>query len=378
MPGPGPSSRLARLLGYAEADPTNVQLLADAVSTAIDEGQAEKAIDLIARYSRVGPLTPELVNLQGLAEMASNRFRSAADHFETLLASSGRDPVLLYNLAWCRARLGDYAGASALLDERVAAVVPQAAPLKVRSLHHLGELDEALAWGRGVGHSSADGDLMGALSAVAIDAEDLVLAEHYATRAGERPDALATLGMIRLNTEQIEPAMEKFEQALALNPADARAHLGRGLAMMLRSDPRDAAVELDRAASLFGSHLGSWLATGWAHFMAGDHAVARARFETALALDDTFAETHGSLAVLDVYRGDLESARRRTEVALRLDRRCNSAALSRSLILASEGDEVTANRVRELALNAPIAPGGRSIVQAMAALGLFGVRRDFS
>ena len=62
------------------------------------------------------------------------------------------------------------------------------------------------------------------------------------------------------------------------------------------------------AAELFVSHIGSWVAAGWAHVIAGDRAAGRARFERALALDDRFAETQGALAVLDVVEGQLGCA----------------------------------------------------------------------
>ena len=70
----------------------------------------------------------------------------------------------------------------------------------------------------------------------------------------------------------------------------------------------------------------------------GRLAASRARFETALALDDAFAETQGALAVLDLLGDDLEGARRRTEIALgstatvsraRLPRACCSSAKAR-------------------------------------------------
>ena len=101
-----------------------------------------------------------------------------------------------------------------------------------------------------------------------------------------------------------------------------------------------------------------------------DLATSRARFETALAIDDSFAETHGSLAVLDVLAGDVEEAKRKSEIALRLDRQCYSAALARSLLAASSGDRETARRIFERAASTPIDSSGRTIGQALARMGL--------
>jgi Tfp pilus assembly protein PilF len=121
---------------------------------------------------------------------------------------------------------------------------------------------------------------------------------------------------------------------------------------------------------MFEDHLGSWIAAGWAYFVQHDLATARARFEHALGLDDTFAETHGSLAVIDVIEGQIDSARRRAEVALRLDRKCASAALANMLIASAAGDKEKARRIFELAVTMPIDPNGRTIAQALARRGL--------
>jgi Tfp pilus assembly protein PilF len=131
-----------------------------------------------------------------------------------------------------------------------------------------------------------------------------------------------------------------------------------------------APADIDKGAEIFGDHLGSWIAAGWAYFVNGDTATARARFDKALALDDTFAETHGSLAVLDVLSGDLVEARRKSEIALRLDRRCYSAALAKSLLAASGGDHQTAKRIFEMAANTPIDGSNRTIGQALAKMGM--------
>ncbi|MFI4973112.1 MAG: tetratricopeptide repeat protein [Caulobacterales bacterium] len=364
------TSRLRQLVGFLHHDPANLQLIGEAAAAALDEGELSQADDLLAGYARLAPLPPALSNLAGLVALSDGRFEAAAVIFQQLLPDNPSDPALRFNLAWCRAMLKDYAGASAILDEQAASASPQAALLKVQMLHHLGELEAALDWGaRLVQRFSGDPALLGALAAVAIDAEDVGLAERYALGAGENHDALATLGMLRLNEDSVDDALKLFNRALGLDPHDPRALLGEGLGLLAKGELRAAPPLIDQAAERFEHHLGSWVAAGWAYFVNGDYISSRARFDKALALDDTFAETHGGLAVLDAVEGDLAGAKRRTEVALRLDRKCFSAALAKSLILISEGDPTSAARVRNIALNAPIGPGGRTIAQALLSLG---------
>lgn len=363
--------RLARLLGFLKVDPQNLSLLADAAGAALDEGELITAMEMFDHYAAITPLPPHMLNLRGVALIAAQDFPAAAMVFEDLLAGGTDNPALRFNLAWCRAVMTDYAGALALLDNGAVAASPRAAALKIEMMHHLEMLEDALACGLGLAELYPDdAALMGALANVAMDAEELELARHYAERAGDRHEGLAALGMLMLNEEQVEGAMKFFDRALERRPDDARALLGKGLGLLAAGESAPAAEWLDRGAEVFGSHVGSWIAAGWAHLVAGDRAAARQRFERALALDDTFSESQGAVAVMDILDGEIDSARRRTEIALRLDRRCFSAALAMSLLAASQGDPVGAERVLQTALNTPIGPDGKTIAQAMANMNL--------
>jgi tetratricopeptide (TPR) repeat protein len=367
--GAQPRPVLQRLLGFLEHDPNNLRLIADAAAAALDAGDTAAVAALIDRYAAIAPLPPAMLNLRGLAAIEDRRFDAAAEVFEALLAAEPDDPVLRFNLGLARAMLKDYAGASALLDVAAIEVSAAAPALKIQVLHHLGELEEALAWGQGLAERHpGDHELMGALAAVAIDAGDLTLADYFAIRAGDQHDGLATRGMLRLNEDQVDASLELFDRALESYPDDARALLGKGLGRMAQGEAAVAAPLIDRAAELFERHLGTWVAAGWAYFSEGDLATARARFETAMSIDDTFAEIHGGLAVIDFMEGDIEGAKRRTDVALRLDRNCFSAALAKVMLLSNRGDLRAAERVRNMAMNTPIGPGGRTLAQALASM----------
>ena len=365
------SPRLARLLGFLNADPDNLQLIADAAVAAREEGEPETATQLIGRYAALSAPTPALENLKGLIALDERRYADAVEVFGALVAQDIDDPALRFNLAWAKAMTMDYEGALALLDDAVVEASPRAPALKIQMLHHLARLDEALGAGRALASTRpTDTALMGALAIVALDAEEVELARTYASKAGGAHDGLSTLGMLELNDDRVDAALGLFDRALDTYPGDARAQLGKGLALMARGDIASASAYIDRGADLFGHHLGSWVASGWAHFVQRDYAASRASFDRAMALDDTFAETHGGLAVLDMLEGHKDSAKRRTEVALRLDPKCFSGALAQSMILAAAGDQDRADRIVQIALRTPIGDDGRTIAQAMAGLGM--------
>lgn len=367
------TGRLGVLLEFLESDPENLALISDAAEAALDEGDADTAASMLQRYAAIAPLPEAQTNLAGLAALRLGQYDVAGAFFERLLANGADDSALRFNLAWAWAMKKDLKGALSLLDDDVARALPQAAMLKVQILHQHGAFDEAAALAREYIEVHPDyAPLMAAVSVLALDVGDEALAARCAAKAGDHPDALSTLGTLALGEERATEALAIFERALDGNARAPRAWVGLGLAKLLSGQADTAAADIDRGAALFEDHLGSWIAAGWAHFVNRDMAASRERFETALRIDPNFAESHGSLAVLDLLEGNAESARQRSDVALRLDRQCYSAALAKSLLAAGAGDEAGAQRIYALAVNTPVDESGRTIAQALAKLGMAG------
>lgn len=359
-----------RLLGYLEHDRGNHALLVDAAEAAIDAGHFDAARDLLDRAAAAAAPGPRERNLAGLAAMRAERFADAAEIFAELFDNGADNPAIRFNLAWSRAVTGDAAGALAVLDEATSEALPQAAALDVQLRHAAGEFDEAYA--RGKRHLDRYPDaraLCAAMSVLALDMNDPELAAICAAKAPSHPDALTTLGTLALDGSDAAHAEALFNEALARNPKAPRAWVGRGLAELLAGQTDKAPADIDRGAELFGNHLGSWIAAGWAHFVNGDAATSRQRFEHALALDPTFAETHGSLAVLDLLSGDIAAARERAKVATRLDRQSYSAALAQAMLSAGDGDAEKSRAIIERALHTPLDGTGRTLAQALARMG---------
>ena len=87
-----------------------------------------------------------------------------------------------------------------------------------------------------------------------------------------------------------------------------------------------------------------------------------------MSIDDTFAEAHGSLAVIDLLEGKADSGRQGMAVALRLDRESPTAALAAVLFASSEGDHHRAQGILKEALERPVLPDGRTLLAAMTGL----------
>lgn len=362
------AERLNKLLHFLSSDPGNPELLCDCIETAFAAGNADVVRDLLQRSSELPPLIRARI---GMAAMQARDFAIARDVLTPLHACTPDDPNIRFNLAWSLAMEQDKAASQKLLDASTVAALPQAAMLKVQLTHEEGRFEEAaeLAAALLQTHPSHPG-LLAAASVLAVDNEDLALAAHYAERAGDHPEALTTLGVVALSQDRGLEAAGHFARALALNAHAPRAWIGAGLTKMLSGEHAAAAVEITRGAEIFGSHIGSWIGAGWASLLAHDRAAARAAFDRAMALDHSFSESHGSIAVLDILEGHTGEARRGAETALRLDAKSFSGALARALLASSDNRPELANAIINRALNTPIDQTGRTIAQSLARLGL--------
>ncbi|MEQ1809112.1 MAG: tetratricopeptide repeat protein, partial [Terricaulis sp.] len=316
-------------------------------------------------------LSPEDEARKGLVFMQKQDFASACEVFSALQAAHPGDPALRFNYAWSLAMGKDFDGALQLLDSATSQALPQAAALQVELMHNQGLFLEAGELARSLieRHPNHSG-LLAAASVLAIDNEDLDAAVDYARRAGDHPDALTTLGVLALDTDRGGEAASLFARALEQKSTSPRAWIGSGLSRMLSGDHAAAAHDLTHGAEIFATHVGSWIGAGFAHLLAGDLAKARLMFERALALDHNFAESHGSLAVIDVLEGNIADARRGAETARRLDGASFSAALASALIASADQRPELAQMIIEKALHTPIDQNGRTIAQSLARLGL--------
>lgn len=351
---------------FLERDPANVALLSEAAQAAYDERAFDQAHALLKRVAEIEALPPALTNLDGLVAMAQHRFADAADVFGHMREAGHDNPAVRFNLAWARAMLGAWAEASDLLDEEAIAASPRGPSLKIETMHHLEQYDDALERGKELAHRFPnDKRLMGVLATLAIDAEKPELARLYAEKGGDNPEASAALGVLKLGENDADGSLPLFECVIGQQPTNARAWVGKGLALLSQGKADEGARALDRGAELFDDHLGSWIAAGWAHFVAGDRSAARAAFERSIQADANFSESHGGLAVLDVLEGKVDSAEERAEIAVRLDRNSFGGALAKSLLLERAGDAKAALRIRDIAMSTPVGPRGQTIAQAL-------------
>lgn len=360
------TQRLERLLGYLTSDPANAELYIDAIQAALDAGELGQAEQLVSDLAARAPHRMESQYFGGLILMKQRRFDDAASRFGDLLETEDT-PAVRFNLAWSRAMIGAKAEAMDVLDARTVSSIGAAAMLKTQLMHEAGDFDGAAEFGReALERFPDDTGLNAAMATLALDIEDVDLARRCSEKAGPHPEALAARGVISLSDGDLAEAAAAFDRSIAIREFNPRAWLGRGLVDLVQHDPQSAGRSLDRGAEQFGDHIGSWLAAGWAYYLAGDVDQARTRFARAQSLDPAFAETQGSLAVVDIAAGDIAGARHRIGAALKLDRTCFSAALAQ--VLLSSDDPEKSRAIVQKAFDTPLNDRGMTVASYLAGL----------
>ena len=359
-------SKLDRLKAFLEQDANNLGLLRDCAAAALAEGDPVEAAGFYVRIDAIEPLAGAEANIAGITAMRAGDQKRAQNWFDTAATDDSEDLAVQFNIAWSKALEKDFASSSKLLTPDLIATLPQAAMLDLQIAHELGQFDKAeRKLDEYLEMHPSYGPLQAAASVLAMDVDRPDLARKSAEAAGDHPDALVTLGTLDLGERKFADARDQFKEALATRPFNPRAQIGLGLIDLAEGNPRGAAKQLDKGAEQFGDHLGSWIAAGWAHLLAGDIGQAQKRFEAALAHDDNFGEAQGSLAVVELLQGATDAARRRLEVARRLDAASFSTALGAMLLEQQEGDPAKAEQIFRIAAKQPILPDGSTLMDEL-------------
>lgn len=339
-----PASRLERLGAFLQIDPDNRTLLRDYASEAMRAGEFRACARALERLRGSGERSrDDAVLLARALRLDGCRDDAIAVLTESQEAWPGEVPVAV-ELAACH--FAERAFESALDDlpslpdehEFAGAV----AAMRVRLLHHLGRLDEAVAIAqRFLGRASSAHDTVAAAAvAVLLDLSRLEEARAVALSLVDAagPDTpppyevCEVLAAVALDEDQPTIARGWLQQALGRRQDDGRIWLLKGVTELRAGGQLEAIDALQRAVDLMPSHPGSHLALGWAWLAKGDFERAQSAFESGLAASPAFAESHGSLAVLAAMRGQTAEAAELIRRAQRLDRHCASARWAEQLL----------------------------------------------
>ena len=343
---------LKQLAEYLRFDPTNLALLSRAVDAAMNSQEIVQGLELLDRMLVLIPGSPQILYKKSQLEIAAGRLDDAEEILRGLVDRGNDAPELNAALGHVYFLKGAYdkakppLGAAMKHPERA----PNLAPVYLRTLHHAGDLAEAIAFGeRWLGHSPDDAAVLGVLSLLYEDHGDAEKALQAARRSvslgGETPEALLVLGSNALAEQRVGEAAEHFTRVLQQNPKSGRAWLGQGLLHMMSLELEAACESLDRCVQHMPDHIGSWHALAWCQILRQDYQGAEESFNRSLQIDDNFGESHGGLGVLAALQGDDTKAKKLIKRATRLDAGGFSGRFAQSVLLDRAGKAEDAKKI---------------------------------
>jgi tetratricopeptide (TPR) repeat protein len=332
-------SRLERLGRFLALDPDNVTLLRDYAAQAWAARELEACVSALRRLHELGALDEGHAGLLVRALADSGQVEEAVASAAEALQVWPQSALLRFELARSLFLRNDLDQALEQLpgveasDEIAAPVLA----LRVRVLHHLGRLEDAVATAALLETEGGRAEVDAALLPVLVDldrldeacarAQRLVQAQPQATPYEVcEPMAIAALDQGR--PEQSRPWLER---ALSQRRDDGRIWLLSALTHLQARDEPAAAQAIEQAVELMPGHAGSHLAQGWVALLRNDTVLARSAFERGVQASPSFSEGHGSLAVLEALQGRAAEADAHIRTALLLDKQCASARLAQAL-----------------------------------------------
>lgn len=357
-------AQLTRLERFRAGDPHNPHLLADVADLHIKLGAYQTARELLQGGLVSAPDHPALIFCSATLAIATADYSQAIESLERLLAAGNDAPVVRYNLAYALLMSARPADAKAQLEliDATAPSVPARDLLLARACHHVGDIENAIAAAkRHLERNPEDIEAQGLLALFYLDGGDDVAAKEWAEKTlvhdSSNRDALIALGSAALNVQDIDQASGIFERTVQSHPQSGRGWMGKGLVSMASQNLREAREELKKATTYMPNYIGLWNSLGWCELLLNDLAAARQSFEKALALDRTFGEVHGELAVVAFLEGKTEEAEVSLKRALRLNPGSFAARFAQSLMLAKAGKAQEAGAVLQKVFAAEILEG---------------------
>jgi tetratricopeptide (TPR) repeat protein len=363
---------LTRLLGFLASDPANLALRADVFDRALALGEFALAQQQTIWVLSRTPVDFGWRHRLAMLDMARNEWAEAGLILQSLLDEGQTDPAITYNLAYVDFACGRFDAAASrlrpLLDSD-GARLPDILPLLLRCLHRLGALDEALALFEPQIAAAPAPEAFGVASLLAIDAGRVDLAKGWAAHAlrsaPAQHEALVARATLALGERDAPAALRDLEAARQRHPDDGRTLSAIGMAHLLELELGAAHVAFTQAVRQMPAHIGTWHGLGWCELLRKDLPAARAAFDAALALDATFGESHGGLAVVQALAGQAAQADTSIRRALKLDPAGLSARFAQAVRSGEAADPQRFTRLARRVLGQRRTADGQSLADVV-------------
>lgn len=332
--------RLAKLLTFLGYDPTNLSLLCDAMSLAIELGDQGTGRLLIEHVNRHGIEDPRVFAHGVHLLLQAGDYPAAGAFGDKAIKAGLNDPAVVFNTALAHFHSADFIAADTLLAHLTQQADCCAATLLMhaRALHQLEHTEDAerLAT-RAQQLEPGNLEIRGLLALLLYENDSLAsaLALAHETLASDpnQRDALIACATVQFEQHNVAAARKAWLHTLQIYPDCGRAWSGLGLLEFSELDFDQAESHLKTAVQWMPNHIGTWHVLAWIYILRNDSAQARVALDKSYALDRSFGDTHGGLAVVDIMQGNVEQARKGIRKALRLKPDSLSGHYAQALLL---------------------------------------------
>ena len=359
------SAKLEKFEKYLTADPTNLNLLADLIDLNIYLKNYNEAKSKIIDALSVERDNPYFKLRLSTIYLAEADYAASIEITSELINNNFTDPEIKFNHGYALALNRQYEDAKMFLielynDGHQFQLLPATL---IRTLHHLGEIDEAtLIANQHLENHPNDDVVMGMLSLLYFDNDDFSNAQLFADKTltlnPNNLDALVTAGGTYIGDERIDEANEILLKASKLQPDNGRIWVKIGLIDMLNQDLPAAETNVRTALDCMPEHIGSWHVLGWIQIMQNDVKGAEATFNHALSLDRNFGETYGGLAIIEGLKGNWAAADEHSKKAKFLGGEVMSSYYVTYLKLKARGRDEEIAALRNTLLSTNKLPNG--------------------
>jgi len=365
------AARLEKLRGFLEADPKNPTLLAESADVAMQLGLAKDAHGWIERALAARPDDPHMLARLANAKLALGETKVALEILEPLVKADPAMP-LQYNYGYALLRNGRYPEAKEALTGvmKDPSAPANTAVLLTRTLHYLGELEQAIETARAYAEAHPDDAVIaGMLSLLYLDVSNWGEARRWSRQAlkgqPENLDALIATATVALADEKEDEAQRGFEKVLKAAPGTGRAWAGLATAAMMKFDIATAQKHFERAVEAMPAHFDMLNSLAWCQMLQRDYEGAKKSLERSLALNRSAANTHGALAMLAAFQGHWDEAEQHGKRARGLDPEAFGGRMVEIMRMQSNGQGELARQTLLKGLRAVAAPGGGTLADLM-------------
>lgn len=353
-------SQLKRLESLLVHDPLNESLLDAAFASAVEAGEWLSADRHLSAGKMNGKNTISWTLKEGHLLLSIQKIAQAEELFLSLRSKTDQPPelslLIAHNLAYIDFLRTDYSSASKKLKEaipqeifdheistssnKLLAVSPSTWRLLLRTLHHTGDLSEALQIIEKLRpHKNIFSEIASIASAIALDFNREDYAREWSSIAidsdspeNSKIEAFVVRASLLLGNGEVSESKIFANRALTVNPSEGRAYSVLGFIEFSIENFPLAEDFFQKSLLCNLKHIGTLLGLGWAQLLRESPASAIASFNTAIDLDRNFGESYGSLAVAHALTGNRDLARETARRGLKLDPRSLSSSFALAIL----------------------------------------------